>query len=280
MIVYDTARNRIDSDARRPPRKASSEISYDYDREQALVGSKFPLFITVTSPNWKKLNELKLILDDDTRNVISIEPAGKSLLFGERDFEKEFRYTVTVTSYAQPKSYLVGISYDHDRKYAGLSLDVGVKKDGRLTIAGTAAPVVMTAGESSTILLKVHNEFPDYTVNIRKLEVSSSPAGVVELTAERQEVASIAHDVTTIFPIELKAAPTTLKQLISDIRRPPTLNFTFDYDDDHGRVKSDFNQQLELRVKPDYGKILWAVLLGGVVGIMMRFGWQHLRAKL
>ncbi|HKQ54171.1 MAG TPA: hypothetical protein VJT74_17470 [Pyrinomonadaceae bacterium] len=262
------------------------QVDPSYDSADAYAGGTVSLKITVTtvagSPNTK---------DGKTENlrVDSCVPEGSAaqLKIEENGLDKEdkpgflvtnFFYTVEIDQNAEPRHHRIrlGLQYlNNEILYRSFIFKVGVRSKGKLSVVQDEEPNEPTfyTGESNSNQLTLRNDFPDYTVNIKKISVKSIPDDLVEYTDN-----ALADAPISLKPSEQKTVQLNFKvkgmdfsKLISGLGEKPKLLLTVTYDDGNKREISDFTHKLAAKFRPR-DRVLWMAMLAGVIlGAALRY---------
>ncbi|MFL6207880.1 MAG: hypothetical protein ACJ74W_03480 [Pyrinomonadaceae bacterium] len=279
--------NKLMSKQVRLPDPYGLAILYlEYDPTQAWAGNKLQLNVTLVTES--KLSNYLIYVEPKDHNVARIITLQTLATpgFTKEGFlsRQKYQYMLSINQSAQPRIYdldiIISDSFSNDVPIASFPLAVGVRAKGRLTIINS--PISMTVGDSTYVYLRVRNDFPDYAVEIRKLNVSAVPAGIVEGFPNESVLLdhqSLAPGEVGTFRVRLKAAPMTLNQLVFGLSQTSKLIMTITYDDNYGRSITDTGQA-DLRVRPNLSLLLLSSLAGGLVGSAAQLGWRLLQTKL
>jgi hypothetical protein len=260
------------------------QIDPSYDYAAAYAGGSVSLKITVTtaagSPEKKNL-EIVGCASEGSSTPLGIERNGSEKEDTPGLLVTNYFYTVTIAQNAEPRHYPIKLRLQYldneiiDRFFI---LKVGVRSKGKLSVVQDEEPNEPTfyTGEGGSYRLTLRNDFPDYTINIKKISVTSNPDDLVEYNDN-----ALAESPISLKPLEQKTVLLNLNvkgmdftKLISGLGERPKLLLTMAYDDGYKREISDFTHKLNVKFRPR-DRVLWLAMLAGVViGAAFRYYFQ------
>jgi hypothetical protein len=271
----------------------------EYDRSQAYSGNdNLSLKITVI-----QTGKTQLVLDkcesNDARirnEIIQITPlSGAQQEPGdEHGVKTTYLYTVNIRGDgdgkegAYPKKYSIELTFKYaDDKDAGnkplirrlFSLYVGVRSNGRVKVnTADSAPPEFLTGQQGDYTVELVNNFPDYPVIIRQVEIKSDPPGLI-IPATIPMEQRIEPLQRKSFEVHFRVGDMSYKHLLSGFGDSTDLVLSFSYDDTNDRVISDLTQKVKIKVRPSGRVLFFSMLIGVVVGTVLKYVLQHLQRK-
>jgi hypothetical protein len=229
---------------------------------------------------------------------IKITPLGS----GGDGLEQQFR--VDIPEALEPRVYKLSVEF-RDQKQTGilryLDLNVGARRAGKLRLVeAERKPLVM--GERTPFAIRLANDYPDYTVSVKKIAVSLSAdnssadliEGVEQVKGDEEVQARVSGNEITFTPgvsIEPAGAQGQIN-LVLKLKSWPSLigwatgygddtRLTLDvtYDDGHERTIHESYPDVKVRVRPGDRLLLWTILLGVLVGTFIKFYLEYLRKR-
>jgi hypothetical protein len=286
----------------------SYTVNIEYDYLKAIAGSDY-LEINVSIETLGK--NLKLVSCercDPNSSVFShmsgptvMDPGQPSATNGIS--RAKYRFVAGIKKDTKPKEYNVDLRFEPpdvaqwrrtDPQYSdifvGFPLYVGVLQDGLLSVLSKPKPESCSSGQLHPVTLMLHNDFPNYTINVQKLIVTASPTelldGVVVPATSRGKVdgtmivfdppVSIAPFQEESLRFNVQMAGMSAGNYLLGFDPESQLNFSFIYDDGKGRRISDYTYTRGLHLQPRLLVLAVAVLLGISVGVFLMFVWKML----
>lgn len=197
----------------------------------------------------------------------------------------EYKYLVDIPEGTEPRIYLVTISLAYPEQNAKIVnrtfwLYVGVRNKGKLTVVhDPTSTTEFYTGTKNSYRVELENNFPDYPVNIRSVTVKCDPQGLVEKTTVAVENVTIDALQRGGIDLDLKAAPMSFTTLLSGFSKPPELIFQITYDDSYGRVVTDLEQRVKIKIRPRDRILVIAMLVGVIIGAVLKLYLQRLQQQ-
>lgn len=277
-------------------------IDFEYNEEDAWAGNNnLEVRVTVTTIEKKNLKFLGFELDDSSRTVIQRAERLSENSSNDGLLKTEYRCIFAINEQVIPQTYNVRLRFEPPDKighpgneeYADIivpfGLNVGVRSGGLLKFfdgpEDKLGVVPCTTGDRKDFYLPLINRFPRYVVNIEKIEVTSSPGGLIRSIVSSdppgqvsgntisfdQEPMSIESAQRKPITISLEMAGMSFNRLTNGFFvDPQKLEIAFTYSDGHGRRISDLIRRVDLRVQPSFLVLSLSILLGAAIGTVIK----------
>ena len=257
--------------------------SVSYDVEKAYAGNhNLMLTVTLSTKGPLNLELLKFETPDQTRiQFTEVDRTSSSdPVTGLQT--AEYSYRADIAEGTDPRIYWVTLSFSYPNERntnRPFWLYVGVRNKGKLAVvADSVSTAEFFTGTTNCYRLELENNFPDYAVNIRSITVKSDPSGLIENTTLPMQ-RSIEPLQRSAIDLDLKAAPMSFSNLLSGFNDSTRLILAITYDDGYGRVITDFNYAVKLKVRPRDRILILAMLGGVIVGAILKLCLQHLQQQ-
>lgn len=197
----------------------------------------------------------------------------------------EYKYLVDIPEGTEPRIYLVTISLaypDPNEKNINRTfwLYAGVRNKGKLTaVNDPSSTTEFYTGTKNSFRLELENNFPDYPVNVRSVTVKCDPQGLIEKTTVPVENLTIDALQRGGIDLDLKAAPMSFSTLLSGFSKPPELIVQITYDDSYGRIVTDLEHRVKLKIRPRDRVLVIAMLIGVIIGAILKLYLQRLQQQ-
>jgi hypothetical protein len=255
-------------------------VSYDVDK--AYAGNHI-LELTV-SLSTKDPTNLELIkFEPPEQAKIRFTEISKNASFDQATGLQttDYKYLADIPEGTEPRIYLVTVSlaYPNDKSVnRTFWLYVGVRNKGKLTVVNDPSSTTeFFTGTNNGYRLEFENNFPDYPVNLRSVTVKCDPQGLIEKTTIPLENVTIDALQRGGIDLDLKAAPMSFSTLLSGFSKPPELIFQVTYDDSYGRVVTDLDHRVKIKIRPRDRILVIAMLIGVVIGAVLKLYLQRLQ---
>ena len=195
----------------------------------------------------------------------------------EYRYVRRFDFKVRIDDDAPPQPYDVVLRFEAPQAppvTRPIRLFVGARASSQYVdaSAGTVAPLI-SAGDQSTFSLRVVNKFPSYDLMLRRVKVTSDPAGLIE-DVDLELKQRIGRGDPTGIPLTVTARQSLLRQL-SVFEIKPRLNVLLWYDDGY---RSEIERIPEIPIEFNLGfgpsrtaaVAFVSVLLGAILGAWVR----------
>jgi hypothetical protein len=264
-----------------------SRIEYKID--EALTGSKFKLDVIFTGSIVDGLKIDNLEVQDNKPIVASpvtldIEESQTTPMEETPTVRRKVttcRVTVADDAKAQIYHIKMTLSYPGkpvNPKYFDLHVWPKTANKGAVTLEKLASlPLVFKTNVNKPFKLMVKNDFDSYAIHIKQVELSSEPSGLIDkkLTPD----VKISAGTTGSVPIEAVALTPDIGDLIKGFSEEPQLLVNITYQDDYGRTVQDLRQSIPIKIIPNSGILLFAIIVGVLVGTFVRFYMEFLANK-
>jgi hypothetical protein len=193
---------------------------------------------------------------------------------------RTYHYRIIIDGKAKPLLYRIKLAmkYRGEMSDASQYLPVGTTAGRRLEVNGTETPksVACWTGHDCAAALNLVNTFPYYDINIRKISVSSEPAGLVEDATGAAAVPRIGRDGGDAhLPVPFRASSMSLQKAFLGFGVDPKLVVRIEYDDTHERVGT-LTHRFALDLKPNVYYLFGTLLVGAFLGTVIRFDLRRL----
>jgi hypothetical protein len=282
-------------------------IEAQYDKTQAFSGSPNLYFkVVLKTPEnkpvpadqvLKLVTEYELLRDSGIR-LISENSDGNPELNTKDGYKEEiYTFQIEIPENTPPRSHKLKLKFRYlNRDKTSVvtrpfDLNVGLLSKGKLKVTVTGEP--LTAGHDGLYVLRLQNEYPDYAINIHKVTVSSTPAGLinkidlVDVGDAKAQVNGNTVFFTTPLTIgkyqqatiqlRIKARDMSAGNWLFGFDEGSTLGFGFEYDDSNLRTISDYSADVPVKIGPGDWKLLGAMLVGVLIGTGLKFYLEYLR---
>ncbi len=270
-------------------------IDFEYAEEDAWAGNeRLNAVLTIQTLGKDNLQFVRFESDNAGQDLFEkVVTLSKNDSLEPGILTSPYDFALSIRKDAAPRIYNVrlrfappvvpGQSGKLDDIVESFPLNIGVRDSGLLEIDKQTLdkPIVYTLGSDQTIRLRLINHFQDYPVNIEKIEVTSEPDGLVQKVTGSSAIEGstiIFHPTLTIDPgqresisIPIKMAPASFSAMFDGFFDTPlALQFSFIYNDGHGRKLSDFAPKLNLKGSPSAALWIVSMLLGVVIGTVLK----------
>jgi len=280
-----------------------------YDSETALAGSQnLEIKVRIETPSRQNL---KLIGCDRCNSATSVfsqlkEPAIVSNLPPDETslmLRTTFRLSLAIKNEVEPQEYKVDLRFEppdverlrknpqYQDPIVTFPVNVGDLERGLLTVRETdKKPELCITGQLHKVTLNLHNGFHDYTVNVRKLMITSSPPELLNRIVSSEPPGKmdqnmwvldapliIQHKQNVLLTLNLQLAGMSPGNYISGFDEDSHFDFGFVYDDGNNRTVSNYTYPRPLRMQPSLLVLSVAVLLGISAGLFLMSVWKILR---
>jgi hypothetical protein len=257
-------------------------VNVAYDTKSAWSGNthlKVTVEITTAGQNNLKLERIE-----------AVEQPGITFSLGDRvelsptpDLSQvAYDCAAKIADNVEPRAYLLRLGFsspNNENVFRQSLLYVGTRKNGKLSLApGRPEYEELLTGKDQNVYLQLENNFPDYTVSIKSIEVSSDPSGII-IPTEQNDLKDIPPFGRETLKLNIRTAPFSLSQLISGFNDQSSLIVAVKYEDGHGRTVSDFSPALKIRVRPKTYILILAMVIGVLIGAVIKLYLQHLQQQ-
>ena len=193
----------------------------------------------------------------------------------------EYKYLAHIPEGTEPRIYLATLSLAYpDKKNHDSTLwfYVGVRNKGKLNVvADSVTATEFYTGATNTYRLELENNFPDYPVNVRSVTIKSDPSGLVESATIPIENFIIEPMQRGAIDLKLNTVPMSFSNLLNGFSDSTRLIMNLKYEDGYGRVITDLSHPVKLKIKPRDRVLVIAMLIGVVIGAIIKLYLQHLQ---
>ena len=183
-------------------------------------------------------------------------------------------YDITIQSQARPRPYPIRLNLF----YKGVRVEAppyNLPVYGKGLLAGSndnPAMISCWTGQQRDLTFGVENKSSYSPLTVKQVTVGSTPDDLVEpdtvRLAEERYVGNYGEPAEVKIPIKLKRM--SPMQMLFGFGKSPKLNLRIEYNDDYGRpYYLPLNFDLDLKPEPVY--LVVALLIGALLGTMMRF---------
>jgi hypothetical protein len=259
-------------------------VSYDVDKAYA-GNHNLELTVSLGTKGPTNLELLKFEPPDQAKFRFTEISKSPSFDQGTGLQTTDYKYLVDIPEGTEPRIYLVTVSLvypEPNEKNINRTfwLYAGVRNKGKLSVVNDpSATIEFYTGTTNNYRLELENNFPDYPVNVRSVTVKCDPQGVVEKTTIPIENLTIEALQRGGIDLDLKAAPMSFTTLLSGFSKPPELVFQVTYDDSYGRVVTDLEQRVKIKIRPRDRILVIAMLIGVIVGAVLKLYLQRLQKQ-
>lgn len=195
----------------------------------------------------------------------------------------EYKFHAGIPADLEPKRYPITIVFGHPGEKNDnrtFLLFVGVRNKGKLSVVDDGLSITeFYTGTVNSFPIELENKFIEYPAIIRSVTIKSSPLGLVQSTTVPITGVSINPLQRGVIEVDLKAAPLSFSNLLSGFSDSNRLIVHITYDDGHGRTITDLVQPVKLKVKPRDRVLIVAMLLGVIIGAILKCGLQSAQQK-
>lgn len=273
------------------PIRPVADLACRFSDDNIVQGREIELIVTITSDPTREKYELT-----DVVQVFPEPPSGNRDAHGIRQLgrPRPRPETIDPVSHRPVREYLVALKIDpeasprpHDlrlefvannrapearliRLYVGASDD---KQERFVEASAEPAAPGITAGEDSTLDLRISNRFPSYRLKLERIEISSEPGGLIDTIKQARSEEIPAGSSRTI-QLTVHGRYSFLRH-VWPVESRPKLNVLIVYDDGYReglerrpQIKFDFTMVVSQALN-----ILLAVasiLVGGLLGAWLR----------
>jgi hypothetical protein len=279
-------------------------IEAGYDERLAYVGNRnLELKVTMKTPNGITIPEagqltLAAVQSTDEPKIKITRLYGKESVIEGTDLVSEYKYRIEIGSGVEPRIFKLTLEFHDPRQtsiYRYLDLNVGIRDGSKVRfIEGTSEPLL--SGGQGVYRFKLANDYPDYTVNVRTIKISSVPSDLVESIgiAENVGIKSEVKGNVISFDSGLSIEPSQQRpvELVIKMKKMSSfqnwlfgfsddtkLLFDISYDDSNGRIIPDYDAAAKIKVRPSDQVLLGAMLIGVLLGTGIKFYLEHLHKK-
>jgi hypothetical protein len=265
-------------------------IEAEYDRGQAYVGNdNLRLVVTITTTGNTNLILDKCESPDESKIKIELlNPNAHGLKDGAvlkttYLFRVDIRAESEGKEGAHPRIYPLQLSLHYPTDPTIIKrpfgLNVGVRNNGLVKALSedTDSPEFLT-GKPGMYTVELVNNFPNYPVNIRQIEIKSDPPGLIEKNTIPMDL-RIEPLQRRSFDVPFNVKSMSYKNLLTGFGEATYLTLVISYDDSNDRVITDLTQKVRIKVRPS-GRVLFiSMLIGVIVGTVLKWVLQHLQQR-
>lgn len=283
-------------------------IRAEYDARLATPGNKYlELKITMSVPTAISVPDSERLILANCQSTdeqrIKIESR-----YDENKTSEGFRlkihyFHVDIPRELEARTYRIKLQFKYE-KYPGrvavgrdFPLNVGVWRDGKLHFEMIGEPRDFESGLISktqgSFKFRLVNTYPDYVVNIQRINIDSTIPWLVEGIAaveniqdnNRIERKTILFDppINLVpgqdqpFDIKLNLGRIHFTNLISGFSSDTKLIFDITYDDSNERTIRSYAPDARIKLKPDDAVLLCVLIIGVLIGTGFKAYLEHLR---
>jgi hypothetical protein len=266
----------------RGAQKYSGMVSYDVGKAYAGT-NKLEVTLSIGTRDITNFEILKLEAPDQTQIHFTPSESDPSFDPATGVSTAEYKYFADISDKTEPRIYLITVTL----RYPGennitrtFDLYVGVRNKGKLSvIAETTTPAEFYTGTANDYELQLENNFPDFPVNVRSITVRSDPLGLIESTTLPFKDLSIDPLQRSRIELKLKTAPMSFTNLLSGFSDSTRMIVQVTYDDSFGRVITDLNYPIKVKVRPRDRILIIAMLVGVLIGAVIKLYLQRLQQQ-
>lgn len=286
-------------------------IFAEYDRANAYPGQEnLHLSVTITTPGATNIKLVECSSPDP--DLIKIESMGNEPGTTQEGalLKTVYLFNVKIVKGtqggrpgAESRIYVLKLHLQYLKEnlvFKFVNLSVGVRSKGKLVITNEAEgeaqpaggeakderePRLFKSGVENNYTLSLYNDYPDYTVNIRKIEIKSYPPELIDAPNNihvidyADEPLSLSPNGSKNVPVKIKLKGMSLGNFIGGFSDNSSLDFTVYYDDSNDRNISDLKYTGRIRVKPRDSVLIGWMFFGIAIGTVAKFGLQRMQQQ-
>lgn len=250
------------------------ELKLYYDAAMAYAGNE-ALKLNVSVKTVGSVDLESITFESPDRDKIDFREDGKSFSTTKETGLRtgEYKFLANIHDDIEPKNYTVTVDFKYPAQSPvrySFTLPVGVRNKGKLTVVNGTSTPEFYVGSPNKYQIELQNNFRDYDLKIRSITISSDPAEVVETMSVPLDNLTIGALQQTSIPVTLNTAPISFSNLLNGFGGSSELIMKVAYDDGNGRVITDLNQRVKLRMKPSGATLLMAMIIGGAIGALVK----------
>ncbi|HEX7312443.1 MAG TPA: hypothetical protein VF297_00740 [Pyrinomonadaceae bacterium] len=269
-------------------------IEVKYDEIKAFVGNRnLDLTVTMSTPasvqipDSSRLALMSVESNEETR--IKIKPLFSTARTENGGFvQTVYHYKIEILDGLEPRMYPLILKFS-DPNNTGIQryvdLFVGVRGKGKLRLVEASfAPVQLNSVVN--IELKFANDYPDYTINIDAIEISSDPPDIIRRATLKDEVSVLPSQRGNLILLDsglsidpaqqrsvnielITGGMTSAQQWLLGFGDSSKLKFEVSYNDGYGRKVSDFTTEANVKFKPRDSYLIFMLVVGLFCGTLL-----------
>jgi len=189
----------------------------------------------------------------------------------------EYKFRANIPEGIDPKNYPITVNFsytDQKNKSRCFELPVSVRNNGKLSVISDGPGMTeFFTGTVNKYPVEFENKFEDYPTKIKSVTVKSRPLGIVENTTVPLAIVIDPRQRGSVM-LDLPTAPMSFSNLLNGFSDSSELILQVTYEDDNGHVFTDLDHKVKLRVKPRDSILIIAMVIGVVIGAVVKGFWQ------
>jgi hypothetical protein len=189
----------------------------------------------------------------------------------------QYKFRANIPEGVDPRRYPIAVSFSYpDQKNDSRCFDlpVSVRNNGKLSVISDGPTTTeFFTGTVNKYPVEFENKFEDYPTRIKSVTIKSKPLGIVESTTVPLAIVIDPRQRGSV-TLDLPTAPMSFSNLLNGFSDSNELILQVTYEDGNGHVFTDLDHKVKLKVKPRDSILIIAMLIGVVIGAVVKCFWQ------